>query len=126
MLRSDDLLAALAALPDRVEIIVFLDDGAKEDGVNDEAPIASMLTTLVESGVDAVIQHAPATDAIKRVTAGLVAGSIDRAKFGTLRAPEVLDRRSLEQALGSVDGATLINPTVLVAANGGSFDVFVS
>lgn len=62
-----------------------------------------MLETLARLGVDVVIRHAPATDAIKRV-----------------------DRKVLEQALRSVDGTKLINPTLLVTANGGPFDVYES
>lgn len=118
-LRASDLLSALSALPSAIATVVFLEGSAPS-----EVSVRQMVNHFDESEVDALIRHVAATQAVKRVRAGVVVESIDRSRLSTPRAPEVVDRRLLEQALRDVDGGEMVNPTELVSMNGGVVSLF--
>jgi 2-C-methyl-D-erythritol 4-phosphate cytidylyltransferase len=105
----------VSALPHTVTVVVFTDGN---DSVDDGA-IDRMVESLMTLGVHAVIPSVAATEAVKRVQAGLVVESIDRSTLNPLRTPEVVDRRFLEAALAGVDGSQPVNPSRLVASAGG-------
>ncbi len=113
--KSADLLGAVTALPAAIVIVVFVDGSPAVD----DSMIRGMVESFGELGVHALIRPVAATEAVKRIRSGLVAESIDRATLNPLRAPEIVDRWALEQALEGVDGDSFVNPTQLVASSGG-------
>lgn len=111
---AGELARAVIALPSSVTVIVFC--GPDQIG---DTTIADMVERVREPDVRAVARSVDATQAIKRVNAGVVIESVDRRTVRPLRPPEVVDRAALTAALGRVDAAELVNPTELVVGEGG-------
>ena len=112
------LIRRVTELPRSIATVVFFDEPVP-DGAT-VATIDDMLAVFVESsGVEALIQYVAATEAVKRVDSGVVEEGIDRSALVAVRCPEVIDRRSLEEALPVIGDRIWVNPTAMVATAGG-------
>lgn len=112
------LLRRVTELPRSIATVVFFDepvpDGATVGTIDD------MLAVYAETDdIEVLIQYVPATEAVKRVDAGVVEEGIDRSSLVAVRCPEVIDRRALEASLPGIEDRIWVNPTALVATAGG-------
>ena len=112
----------LDRLPGHIETVVFIDEPVPD------AALISLIDDMVagqeSTGVDVVANFVPAVEAVKRVEANRVREGIDRSKLVSVRPPEVVDRRSMQRAIGAIDGGLWINPAALISSSGGSLQLF--
>jgi 2-C-methyl-D-erythritol 4-phosphate cytidylyltransferase len=100
--RSDSVRAGLAAVPDRVEVIV-IHDAAR--------PLASpalwaAVLAAVEAGADAAIPAVPVTDTIKRVAGDAVVETVDRSQLVAVQTPQAFRAAALRLAHVGAGDAT--------------------
>jgi 2-C-methyl-D-erythritol 4-phosphate cytidylyltransferase len=102
--RQDSVAAALAAVPERYEI-VLVHDAARALA---PAVLVDRVAAAVRGGWDAVIPVLPVVDTIKRVADGdEVAGTVDRASLRAVQTPQGFRRALLVKAHAAVaDGHT--------------------
>jgi 2-C-methyl-D-erythritol 4-phosphate cytidylyltransferase len=102
--RQESVALALAAVPDRFEVILV------HDAARAMAPpsLAIAVAEAVHAGHDAVIPVLPVVDTIKEVTAGgRVVGTVDRAVLRAVQTPQGFRRAVLAAAhAGAVDAHT--------------------
>jgi 2-C-methyl-D-erythritol 4-phosphate cytidylyltransferase len=93
--RQDSVAAALAAVPDRPDI-VLVHDAAR---ALTPAALVEAVAAAVRSGHDAVIPVLPVVDTIKEVAAGeLVLGTVDRTALRAVQTPQGFRRAVLAAA----------------------------
>ncbi|HEX7099289.1 MAG TPA: hypothetical protein VF377_08600 [Acidimicrobiia bacterium] len=111
------LLHRMDTLPRHIRTVVFIDEP-----IPDAATVAlvdDMVDVFEQLEVDALAQHVPASEAVKRVHGRLIQEGVDRSKLAAVRSPEVIRREALERALPTTS-QQWVSPTYLVAASGGS------
>lgn len=111
------LLHRMDTLPRHIRTVVFIDEP-----IPDAATVAlvdDMIDLFEELDVDALAQHVPASEAVKRVHGRRILEGVDRSALAAVRAPEVIRRSALEQALHATANQW-VSPTYLVAAGGGT------
>ncbi len=111
------LARRVETLPRSIDTVVLFDepvpDGAMVTLIDD------MLAAYEDLDVDGLVQFVPVTEAVKRVESSVVAEGIDRSSLVAIRCPEVFDRTRLESAVKSHPGRLWVNPTELIALDGG-------
>lgn len=122
--RAGDLLDAIRVLPLTTTIVVVLDGHGDDDGTDRTPPVGEMVEAVEALGIDGIVRHIEATQALKRIDRDLVVESLDRARFSTPGPPEVLNRLALERALAAAEPVALVNPAQAVANDGGIVRVF--
>jgi 2-C-methyl-D-erythritol 4-phosphate cytidylyltransferase len=93
--RQDSVAAALAAVPDRYQIVLV------HDAARALAPTALIesVAAAVRDGADAVIPVLPVIDTVKEVTAsGTVVGTVDRSVLRAVQTPQGFRRAVLVAA----------------------------
>ena len=112
----------LDRLPRHIEAVVFIDEPVPD------AALISLIDDMVAeheaTGVDAVANFVPAVEAMKRVEDGRVLEGIDRSKLVSVRPPEVLTRRAMQDAIRSLDAGLWVNPAALISRSGGSLRLY--
>ena len=111
------LARRLEELPAAIDTLVFIDEPLPDAAT--VSLIDDMVAVFPELGVDVLAVPVPVTEAVKRVEGDRVAEGIDRSALAAVRAPEVLRRAALEEALPGVAGELWVNPTAVVARAGG-------
>jgi 2-C-methyl-D-erythritol 4-phosphate cytidylyltransferase len=111
--RSGSVRAGLAAVPDRVEVIV-IHDAAR--------PVArpglwSAVLDAVAAGADAAIPAVPVIDTIKRVAGDVVLETVDRRDLVAVQTPQAFRARTLRSA--HAGGGEATDDAALVEAQGG-------
>lgn len=93
--RQQSVAAALAALPDDVDVVLVHD--AARPLVPDD--LVDAVTNAVRSGADAVVPAVPITDTVKRVDpAGRVEATVERDELRAAQTPQGFARIVLEAA----------------------------
>ncbi len=117
--RSQSVRAALLAAGPGDPVVVH--DAARPLAV--PALFAAALADLAESGADAAIAAAPATDTIKRADADrVVTATLPRDELWAVQTPQVFRRAALERALDVPERvlATATDDAALIERQGGS------
>ena len=86
----------LDRLPGHIETVVFIDEPVPDAALI--SLIDDMVAAQESTGVDVVANFVPAV--------------------------EVVDRRSMQRAIGAIDGGLWINPAALISSSGGSLQLF--
>jgi 2-C-methyl-D-erythritol 4-phosphate cytidylyltransferase len=106
--RADSVRCGLAAVPDHAEVIVV------HDAVR---PLASAdlfraVVAAVGAGADGAVPAVPVTDTVKRVRAGIVVDTLDRAELVAVQTPQAFRAAALrhahEGAPSGTDDASLL------------------
>jgi 2-C-methyl-D-erythritol 4-phosphate cytidylyltransferase len=101
--RAESVAAALAEVPEGA-LVVLVHDAARP--LVDNPVIERVLTPLGE-GFDGAVPVLPVDDTLKRVRAGLVAETVDRADLVAAQTPQAFLAQALRRAFGSgLEGAT--------------------
>jgi 2-C-methyl-D-erythritol 4-phosphate cytidylyltransferase len=101
--RAESVAAALAEVPEGA-LVVLVHDAARP--LVDNPVIERVLTPLGE-GFDGAVPALPVDDTLKRVRAGLVAETVDRADLVAAQTPQAFLAQALRRAFGSgLEGAT--------------------
>ncbi|MFO7293578.1 MAG: hypothetical protein FWJ92_12045 [Actinomycetes bacterium] len=111
------LLHRMDTLPRHIRTVVFIDEP-----IPDAATVAlvdDMVELFEQLDVDALAQHVPASEAVKRVRGSRILEGVDRSTLAAVRSPEVIRREALERAVYST-AEQWVSPTHLVALSGGS------
>jgi len=87
-------LAALAALPDAVGVVLV------HDAARPLAPVELIdaVASAVRAGADAVVPGLPVTDTVKRVDGDIVTETVDRSALRSVQTPQGFRRTVLEEA----------------------------
>jgi 2-C-methyl-D-erythritol 4-phosphate cytidylyltransferase len=101
--RAESVAAALAEVPDGA-LVVLVHDAARP--LVDDPVIERVLAPLGE-GFDGAVPALPVDDTLKRVRAGLVEETVDRADLVAAQTPQAFLVQALRDAIGSgLEGAT--------------------
>ena len=100
--------------------MVIVHDAARP--LVDDAVIERVLAPLAE-GVDGVVPALPLADTVKRVSAGLVAETVDRSDLVTVQTPQAFIATALRAAYRDGDLAEATDCASLVEARGGRIRV---
>lgn len=92
--RPDSVRAALAALPDDVDV-VLVHDAARPLAPSD---LADAVADAVAAGCDAVVPVLPVVDTVKQVSGDKVVATVDRSTLRAVQTPQGFRRGVLEQA----------------------------
>lgn len=114
------LISRVRSTLSRTDITVFIDEPLP-DAATVEV-IESMLDTF-DSGC-VLVRSAAATEAVKRLDAGVVAEGIDRSSLFSPRPPEIIRTRCLSAAVDRLEDEQWVSPSALVLAANGSVKVF--
>jgi 2-C-methyl-D-erythritol 4-phosphate cytidylyltransferase len=92
--RPDSVRAALAALPDDVDVVLV------HDAARPLAPsqLADAVAAAVAGGRDAVVPVLPVVDTVKQVSGDQVVATVDRSSLRAVQTPQGFRRSVLEQA----------------------------
>jgi 2-C-methyl-D-erythritol 4-phosphate cytidylyltransferase len=92
--RPDSVRAALAALPDDVDVVLV------HDAARPLAPseLADAVAAAVAGGSDAVVPVLPVVDTVKQVSGDQVVATVDRSSLRAVQTPQGFRRSVLEQA----------------------------
>jgi 2-C-methyl-D-erythritol 4-phosphate cytidylyltransferase len=115
--RSGSVRAGLAVVPPSADVIVV------HDAARPLAPAEQWAAVLaaVEAGADAAIPAIPITDTIKRVAAGQVVETLDRAQLVAVQTPQAFRACALRAAHDGGREAT--DDAALVEASGGQVTI---
>jgi 2-C-methyl-D-erythritol 4-phosphate cytidylyltransferase / 2-C-methyl-D-erythritol 2,4-cyclodiphosphate synthase len=116
--RQDSVGAGLAALPDRIEIVV-IHDGARP--LAESELFDRCVAAAVEMG--AAIAATPVADTLKRVAEGAISGTVDRAGLWAAQTPQAFRLETLRRALAASSGETVTDEARLCEAAGVSVSV---
>lgn len=116
------LIKRVRDLPRSIRTVVFFDEPVPDAAT--VSTIDDMLAEFEELGTDVLVPYVAATEAVKRVEDDLVAEGIDRTSLVSIRCPEIIDRRALDAAVQSLADEFWVNPTALIAAQGGTIDLY--
>ena len=116
--RQDSVRAGLDACPPAFDGIVLVHDAARP--LLDAALVDAIVVAATEAG--AAIPVLPLADTIKRVEAGLVQETVDRATLGAAQTPQGFSAALLRRAYDAAfrEGALLTDESVSVERVGGS------
>jgi 2-C-methyl-D-erythritol 4-phosphate cytidylyltransferase / 2-C-methyl-D-erythritol 2,4-cyclodiphosphate synthase len=111
--RQDSVRAGLAALPEGTEI-VLIHDGARP--LAEPALFDRCAAAAAESG--AAIAAAPVSDTLKRVTEGIISGTVDRTGLWAAQTPQAFRLESLRWAMNVGSGESVTDEARLCEAAG--------
>jgi 2-C-methyl-D-erythritol 4-phosphate cytidylyltransferase len=113
--RQESVAAALAAVPEQVEI-VLVHDAARALA---PAELAEGVVAAIRAGHSAVVPVLPVTDTITRVDpAGASVGHVDRSALRAVQTPQGFRRTVLVRAHAASSGAAATDDAGLVARLG--------
>ena len=113
--RSESVRAALAAVPEAVDVVV-VHDGAR--------PLASpalfeAVVAAVRDGADGAVPGIPLADTVKRVRDGVVVATLDRAELVAVQTPQAFAAACLRRAHAAGGDPEATDDAALVEAVGG-------
>src|SRR5690606_10850242 len=111
------LLHRMDTLPRHIRTVVFIDEP-----IPDAATVAlvdDMVELFEQLDVDALAQHVPASEAVKRVRGSRILEGVAPRRPSEVRTPEVIRRGALVRAVCSA-AEQWVGPTHLVDLPGGS------
>lgn len=112
--RSDSVRAGLAAVPEDAEVIV-VHDAARPRAT---PALFAAVVDAVRQGADGAVPGVPVTDTVKRVEAGRVVETLDRATLVAVQTPQAFRADALRRAHQAGGEAT--DDAALVEAAGGT------
>ena len=116
------LLKRVRDLPRTIRTVVFFDEPVPDAAM--VSTIDDMLAEFEELQAEVLVPYVAATEAVKRVDGDLVAEGIDRTSLVSIRCPEIIDRTILDAAVASLSDELWVNPTALIAAQGGAIRLY--
>jgi 2-C-methyl-D-erythritol 4-phosphate cytidylyltransferase len=114
-MRQESVRRGLAALGPDVDI-VLVHDAAR---AFTPAVVIARVVAAIGSGADAAIPVLPVSDTIKRVDAGVVVDTLDRATLVAVQTPQGFRRDVLEKAHAAAPHDAATDDAALVEAIGG-------
>ena len=105
-----------------IRTLVFIDEPVPDGAL--VGLIDDMVEEFIAGDADALAIGVPATEAVKWVEDGFIAGEVDRSRLVTVRCPELVRRDVLDEALEGMDDRIWVNPTHLVVSAGGTLRIF--
>ena len=113
--RHESVAEALAVLPESVDIVLV------HDAARPLVPSALVdtIVSAVRGGAAAVVPAVPVVDTIRRVTADVAVGIVDRSTLRAMQTPQGFSRRPLDQAYAAaVDLGAVTDDAALLEAIG--------
>lgn len=119
---APSLIRRITGLPHSIHTVVFIDVPVPDAAIL--ATIDDMLAEFAQNPTDVLASYVPATEAVKRVEEGRIAEGITRNALVSIRCPEVISRRALSAGVDQLGDRQWVNPTAIVAANGGKVRLY--
>lgn len=119
---APSLIRRISALAPSIHTVVFIDVAVPDAAIL--ATIDDMLAEFARSPADVLASYVPATEAVKRVEGNLITEGITRNALVSIRCPEVIERQALSSAVQQLGDRQWVNPTAVVAANGGAVQLY--
>jgi 2-C-methyl-D-erythritol 4-phosphate cytidylyltransferase len=113
--RHESVAEALGVLPGSVDVVLV------HDAARPLVPrtLIDAVVAAVRSGAAAVVPAVPVVDTVRRVTAGVADGIVDRSTLRAMQTPQGFSRRGLDQAYAAAaDLGAVTDDAALVEAIG--------